>query len=190
MAAGWHPWPVSLSDDLPPASRSLFFPVVIATVLLIIIGMSGGISLAWYHNARKTDNPGQSSGTPTGVPYSEDPSAVPSGSGKPCRPETQQVAPSYGAEGTLRIRLLLRTKDSAVWICADETGNLWYQANRGGEHATWIEGQTALFLPGVQSDGQGGYVVTARDGTVFSITAQRLRILHKDGTIEVQNAVP
>ena len=49
---------------------------------------------------------------------------------------------------------------SAVWICRDEAGALYYHANRGGGRATWIEDQTALFLPDVRRDGDG-YVVTA-----------------------------
>jgi hypothetical protein len=170
----------------------MFFPVVIATVLLIIIGMSGGVVLAWYHKGKKTDNQGQSSDGPTSgtVTLTAPSSPFSSGSGEPCRPETQQIAPAHGAKGVLWIRLLLRTKESAVWICADDAGKLWYQANRGGEHATWIEGRTALFLAGVLPDGNGGYQVTADDGTLFSINAQRLRIVHKDGTIEVQDALP
>jgi hypothetical protein len=174
---------VDLSDDLPSPRRSLFFPVVIATVFLTIIGMSAGLALASWHKSQTSDNNGQSSiSTPTPAPTSAD-------AGKPaCRPETQAIAPRFGAQGTLRIELLLRTKSSAVWICEDEAGNFFYHANRGGEHATWIEGQTALFLAGVEPDGDGGYLVKANDGTSFSINSTRLLIVHKDGSQEVQTA--
>jgi len=94
-----------------------------------------------------------------------------------------------GAQGTLRIQLLLRTKSSAVWICEDEGGRYYYHANRGGEDAVWIERKTALFLTGVQPDGNGGYLATAADGTTFAITRRQLVIVHKDGRREVQDAV-
>jgi hypothetical protein len=85
---------------------------------------------------------------------------------------------------------VLTTKYSTVWICQDDAGQLFYQANRGGEHGTWIEGSTALFLPGVKPDGKGGYVVAADQGkTQFQISSTQLVIVHKDGTREVQPAV-
>ena len=181
MAAGWHPWPVDLSGDLPPLRRPLFFPVVIATVFLTIIGMSAGIAIASWHKAQEQGN----------QPQTPIPSVVTSTpSDPPCRPETQLVAPHFGAQGTLRIKLLLRTKTSAIWICADEAGQLFYHANRGGEEAKWVENETALFLPNVQEDGEGGYEVTATDGTTFSINSSRLHIVHKDGTEENQPAYP
>jgi hypothetical protein len=40
---------VDLSDDHPPPRRPLFFPVVIATVFLGIIGMSAGLVLGSRH---------------------------------------------------------------------------------------------------------------------------------------------
>jgi hypothetical protein len=43
-------------------------------------------------------------------------------------------------------------------------------------------------MPDVQRNGDG-YVVQADDGTTFSIDSRRLRIVHKDGKIEVQTAV-
>jgi hypothetical protein len=46
-----------------------------------------------------------------------------------------------------------------------------------------------LILNNVQSDGAGGYNVTAADGTTFSINSKRLRIVHKDGRVEIQLAV-
>jgi hypothetical protein len=171
---------VSLSDDLPPARRALFFPVVIATVLLVIIGMSAGIALASYHDGRKADDQAQSVAAPSSAPV------IPKAPA--CRSETQSAAVGSGAKGTLRIVLLLRTKTSAVWICQDEAGQLFYHANRGGEHATWIEGQTALFIPGVRPDGAGGYTVDY-DNTNFDVNADELRIVHKDGRVEVQKAI-
>ena len=155
--------------------------MVIATVFLTIIGMSAGIALASWHKGQQQTNQAQGGGTTTDV--STTPSA------EPCRAETQAIAPSQGAHGTLWIKLLLRTTSgTAVWICEDETGQLFYHANRGGEDATWIEGQTALFMKGEQTDGRGGYEVTAKDGTTFSVNSSRLYIVHKDGRPETQPA--
>jgi len=160
--------------------------VVIATVFLTIIGMSAGIALASWHNARVQANQSQGGGTTSGGSTSGG-STVPDA--RPCRPETQQIAPGYGARGTLTIQLLLRTTSgTAIWICKDEAGRLFYHANRGGETAKWIEGETALFLPGVQPDEEGGYEVTAGDGTTFSVNSSRLYIVHKNGRTETQPA--
>jgi hypothetical protein len=170
---------VDLSDDLPRPRRPLFFPVVIATIFLTIIGMSAGIALGARHKRIAQVN--QSLPGPTVV-------VTPSSAPK-CRPETQLVAPQKGARGELTIVLLLRTRTSAVWICRDEAGKLFYHANRGGESAKWVEGETALLLAGVHPDGDG-YEVTDPHGNTFSINAERLRIVHKDGTVETQEAAP
>jgi len=156
--------------------------VVIATVFLTIIGMSAGIALASWHKGSERSDQGQAPVNPTDAPISPTPS------GPPCRDESQREAAGRGAQGTLRIKLLLRTNSSAVWICEDDNGQLFYHGNRGGEQGEWIEGKTALFLTGVQPDGQGGYEVTAADGTRFSINSRRLSIVHKDGRLELQQA--
>jgi hypothetical protein len=176
---------VDLSDDLPPPRRSLFFPVVIATVFLTIIGMSAGIALASWHQDQNLNNQGQSSGTPPATAP-----ASPESTAEPCPPQTQTIAEQKGnAQGTLRTVLVLVTKSSTIWICKDDAGQLFYQANRGDADSEWIEGQTALFLTGVQSDGAGGYRVTDAKGTTsFSINSTRLRIVHKDGSVETQPA--
>src|SRR3954454_22043240 len=44
-AAGCHPEPVTPSDDLSPPRRPIFFPVVIATVFLTILGGTVGFML-------------------------------------------------------------------------------------------------------------------------------------------------
>jgi len=175
---------VDLSDDLPSPRRALFFPVVIATVFLTIIGMSAGIALASWHKAQKTGDQPQSISTPT-----YEPPTSPAPSGEPCRPESQSMGRQAGAQGVLRIQLLLRTKSSAVWICEDEGGRYYYHANKVSADDEWTEGVTALFLTGVQPDGSGGYAVIAADGTAFTITKQRLVIVHRDGRKEVQEAV-
>ena len=105
--------------------------------------------------------------------------------GKPCRQETQDAGRLVGAAGTLTQVLVLRTRTSVVYICRDEAGSLYYHANNGGD--TWIENQTALFLPDVVRRGDG-YEVTATDGATFSVTRKRLLIVHPDGREEEQPA--
>jgi hypothetical protein len=167
---------VDQSADLPTL-RPLFFPVVIATVLLSFIGMGVGLALSSRHAA------GTGAGPPVTPTGSTTPSAAPA-----CRSETQKMGRRAGATGTLRIELMLRTAGSTVWICSDGAGRLYYHANRGGADARWVENQTALFLTGVQRDGDG-YAVTAHDGTTFSINARRLYIVHAGGRPETQRAL-
>ena len=155
--------------------------MVIATVLLTIIAMSAGVALAAWHKQRDRQTQAQNPNPSVTVPTSE--------SAPECRPETQQAAQRFNPTGTLRIRLLLRTATSAVWICADEAGHLFYHANRGGENAAWIENKTALIMDNVQPDGVDGYTVTATDGTQFTINSRQLIIVHKDGEVETQKAV-
>jgi hypothetical protein len=162
--------------DLAPPRRPLFFPVVIATVLLSIIGMSAGLMLGSRHVT----------GTNAAAP--SDSSQTTASAAPACRSETQAMGRKAGAAGTLRVELELRTASSTVWICSDAAGRLYYHANRGGADARWVEGSTALFLAGVHRDGDG-YAVTASNGTTFSINARRLRIVHADGRQETQRAV-
>ena len=156
--------------------------MVLATIFLVIIGMSAGFTLGARHKRHVAD---QARNNPVVSVVTTAPAWA---DAEPCRTETQQIAPQYGAQGELTIALLLRTRKSTVWICRDSAGALFYHANRGGAGAIWIEGKTALFMNGVQAAGDG-YQVTAADGTEFSITPRRLEIVHKDGQLETQDAV-
>ena len=179
---------MDLSDDLPPPRRQLFFPVVIATVLLSVIGMSAGLVLGSQREADRETGQQQQAQNPT-VDYGTTAPAEPTTpAGPPCRSETQEMASQFGASGTLRVALQLRTKTSAVWICVDEDGRYYYHANRGGADGPWVERKTALFLADVRRDGDE-YLATASDGATFSVTAKRLFIVHSDGKPETQEAV-
>src|SRR3978361_276317 len=113
MAARGHPWPVHLSGDLSSARRPLFFPVVIATVFLSVIGLSAGLVLSPQHKDQ-----GQG-GTTTTNTQPATPPDTPASTAEPCRQETQAMGMRFGASGTLRIELVLRTQSSVVWICGD-----------------------------------------------------------------------
>jgi hypothetical protein len=174
---------VDLSDDLPPPRRPLFFPVVIATTFLSIIGMSVGLLLGSQRDRDTTPDAGPTQVVDT-VPTVTSPRPKPTG--KPCRPETQAAAQRAGQREKLYVVLTLQTKTSIVFICESSSGDLYYHANNGGN--TWVEGETALFLTGV-TEQDDGYHVTATDGTEFTVSADRLLILHQDGTEEEQPAV-
>lgn len=181
LVPGCDPWSVAPSDDLPPRRR-LLLPVLIATLLLAVIGTSAGLVLG----ARA-----QQRAQPSVTTQAPEPGPAPR-SGKPCRPETQKQAVAAGAAGVLRIELHVRTATSAVWICSDDGGRLYYHANRKSAKGTWIEGQTALFLSDVTPDGDG-FRAVATDGqgrqTTFQVDSERLLINHKNGSQEEQRAV-
>jgi hypothetical protein len=183
---------VDLSDDLPPPRRQLFFPVVIATVLLSVIGMSAGLVLGSQRERDQSSGQQQQQSqfppADSGTSATPEPTEATEPSGPACRKETQVMASQFGANGTLRVALQLRTKSSAVWICVDEDGRYYYHANKGGSDGPWVERKTALFLADVRRDGDE-YLATASDGTTFSVTSERLFIQHADGRPETQVAV-
>ena len=143
MAAGCHPGPVTPSDDLSPPRRPIFFPVVIATVFLTIIGMTGGFVLGERHRnqlAARSD---------TG----STPDAVPSTSGyerKPCPPEAVAFAEKERLPSDLtQIFKVVTVNGTTVWICQDGAGSLYYQSKTGGVDAPLEQGKNGLFLTDV-----------------------------------------
>ncbi|WP_430782994.1 hypothetical protein [Actinoplanes sp. G11-F43] len=165
-------------DDHSQQRQPLFYPVVIATVLLTIIGMVGGYLLAEVRDDQP--RPFQTSDAGTDLI-----------GGDPCRPETQRMGRRAGATGTLRMVLRVRTeKRTEAWICQDDAGAFYYHGNKGSAGSVWVEGKTALFLDSVTPDGNGGYQATASDGAVFTLDAERLLIMHADGRLEEQLVVP
>jgi hypothetical protein len=160
---------VSQSDDLPLPRRPLFFPVVIATVLLSVIGMSAGLVLgSRYVPSQRTGD--QAAYVPDEKPNS--PST--------CPPEMHATASKLGYEVNLTQVLKVRalSTGTTVWICADQGGKLFYQANRGGPEDEWVEGKTALFLTNVVKR-ENDYYATASDGNTFSVNEERLEVVIK-----------
>ncbi|WP_229073007.1 hypothetical protein [Actinoplanes sp. DH11] len=170
-------------DDHSQQRRPLFFPVVIATVLLTIIGMIGGYLLGEERN-RSEDERGSRD------PFDAAPAPLELVDGPLCPEQTQKAGSLYGASGDLVEVLRVRTvRKTVVWICQDRAGLLYYHANKGGTDAEWIEGKTALFLGGVEDDGTGRYTARAVDGNVFTVDGAGLVIRHADGRAEEQKAV-
>jgi hypothetical protein len=170
---------VSQSDDLPPPRRPLFFPVVIATVLLSIIAMSAGLVLGSRH-----ETPPQTERQTNYVP------TQPANSPVRCPPEMHDTARRLGYELPMTQVLKVRAASTGttVWICTDNAGGLFYQANRGGAEQRWIEGKTALFLANVVQ-GEDDYHVTASDGNTFSVNSERLVVVIK-GKKQTTDVVP
>jgi hypothetical protein len=175
---------VDLSDDLPPPRRPLFFPVVIATVLLTLIGVGAGLALGARHRDDLGANP-QTGGqlTPTSDPTTVRPD------GPECLPQTQATAAAHGISGTLYQVLMIKTATSVAYICEDSDGHLYYHANNTRGGTPWVEGKSAIFLTDVIKNGDE-YEASADDGVTFSVTKARLKIIHKDGRVEIQNASP
>jgi hypothetical protein len=175
---------VDLSDDLPPPRRPLFFPVVIATVLLSLIGVGAGLALGAQHHDDVPAEP-QTGGqlTPTSRPTSDQPD------GPRCLSQTQDTARAHGISDTLYQVLVIKTATSVAYICEDSDGHLYYHANNTRGGTPWVEGKSAIFLTDVVKSGDA-YEATADDGVTFSVTRSRLKIIHKDGRAEIQNASP
>ena len=148
--------------------------MVIATVFLCIIGMSAGFALGTRHK-NNLETLSQD------VPDVNPPSFAPA-PGIECPPEMHDTAGRLGFTGPLTqvLRVRADATGTTVWICQDPDGNLYYQGNRGGESAEWVEGQTALFLDGVVREGDT-YVAVAHDGNKFMVNDRKLTVVTNSG---------
>ncbi|MBB4739376.1 hypothetical protein BJY16_002835 [Actinoplanes octamycinicus] len=173
-------------DDHSQWRRPIFYPVVLATVLLTIIGMIGGYLLS----ERKDRTPVVATSTD---PSSYTPSAPPTllATDGLCPQQTQDIGPTQGAQGELS-QVLRRstTRGTVIWICQDTAGRLFYHANKGGESAPWVEGETALFLRDVTRQPDGSFEGTAADGSIFNLNDERLLITRLGGKQQVQELAP
>lgn len=178
VVTGCHPVPVAPLDDHSQQRQPLLIPVVITTVLLTITGMVGGYLLAENRSEQAEPRP------------EPEISLLPAG--EPCLERTQEMGRRFGADGELREVLQVRTKkNTVIWICQDEIGDLFYHANKGGIDAEWVENRTALFLDRVAHDGAGTFTATApTDSTTFTVNSDRLVVRHSDNRVEVQEVVP
>lgn len=160
-------------------------PLLVSVLCLAIIGASGWYVVAARSVSRVTERPAAA------VPSS------PAGpTNPPCRAETRKQAAAAGAFGTVREVLMVRTRTSVAWICADDRGRLFYHGLRGGPDSPWIEGQTALFMPDVREIGgaAGGFAadVTEKNGstTTIEVSAKGITVKRAGQPPEVQAAVP
>ncbi|MFI1989790.1 hypothetical protein [Actinoplanes sp. NPDC020271] len=163
--------------------------MVIATAMLTILGMIGGYLLNQHRKQSSASSSGTSSATPAEGESSSPPTMLPT-EGE-CTSHTQKMARDIGAIGILSQVLRVTTdRGSVVWICQDDGGNLFYHANKGGEKAKWVEGSTALFLPGVEHEPDGSFrAVASWDGTTFDVNTERLLITRGDVTVRSEKVV-
>jgi hypothetical protein len=177
MAAGCHPGPVTPSDDLSPPRRPIFFPVVIATVFLTIIGMTVGFLLGERHRdqlraAQKT--------TTTGV-VTPDPGSSSAPPGPLCPPETLALAAKLNFPDSLYQILKITTENgTTVWICQDDAGSLYYQSKTRGVDSKLVQGDNGLFLSQVTRRGDKEYEAFADDGARFLVSTKKLEIHFAD----------
>jgi hypothetical protein len=170
---------VTPSDDLSPPRRPIFFPVVIATVFLTIIGGTFGFMLGERHRG---DGSTPSAGRTTSTQgYTQPSSAAPTG--PPCPDEAIQFAASQRLPTDLRqIFKIVTNEGSTVWICEDGAGALYFQSKTGGVDLPLKQGKNGLFLDGVTRVGDDEYKVTARtDGNRFEINRQHLVVHFANG---------
>ncbi|WP_285552387.1 hypothetical protein [Actinoplanes regularis] len=181
-------------DDHSQQRRQIFFPVVIATVLLTIISMIGGYLLSERRRTlpKPTSTSTTSVSTSTSTTASAESSSTSVGlpTDGPCPAHTQDEAKAAGADGEVSKVFKVVTDKSVVWICQDEAGRLFYHGNKGGEGAEWVEGVTALFLTDVEKSPDGGFRAVANsDNTVFLVNREQLVIRKSSGKDEVQKVV-
>lgn len=188
LAARCHPGPVTSSDDLSPPRRPLFFPVVIATVFLTIIGMTGGFVLGERRNNAAAVGP-DTSGIVNTQPNPAPRVTVP-GSGKSCPPETIAKAGEIGLPTDLRqVMKIQTTSGTTVWICADGEGALFYQGKTGGLEAPLEQGRNGLLLPGVTQVGSNHYEVRDLKGNHFTVTDTRFEVDRVSGSDQKDDVI-
>jgi hypothetical protein len=178
-AGGCHPGPVTPSDDLSPPRRPIFFPVVIATVFLTIIGLTAGFFLGERHRDEKAV------ASPATEPTQPQQAASPVADLVWCPPATREFAVQHGFPFDLHQVLKVQTGDgTTVWICEDPDQRLYYQGKTGGPDAKLVQNENGLFLPGVHKQGTDEYLAVAHNGNEFRINRTRLQVRFTSGNVE------
>jgi hypothetical protein len=141
--------------------------VVIATVFLCIIAMSGGWALGSRHQTPDTPDDSALNQVPT-----------PISTGTMCPQQIRDTASRLGLDDELTQVLKVRANRTGtlVWICRNTAGRLYYQSLTGGDESDWEEGRNALFLgdTGNVVEQGDGYLATAKDGNTFKVDERRL----------------
>jgi hypothetical protein len=173
---------VTPSDDLSPPRRPIFFPVVIATVFLTIIGGTFGFMLGERH---RDDGGTPSAGRTTGTQGYTQPSSA-----EPTRLACPKEAIQFAAENQLptdltQIFKIITTKGTTVWICQDGAGSLYFQSKTGGVDKPLVQGKNALFLSTVSQVGENEYEAVATvDGNRFDVNRRQLVVHFTNGNAD------
>lgn len=186
LAAGCHPEPVTPSDDLSPPRRPIFFPVVIATVFLTIIGLTGGYVLGERRRDQaKAAGPAQDA-------QQNQPASLPTQTREAdlCPQETRDFAAQEGFPADLRQVLRIETDNgTVVWICQAPDQRLFYQGKTRRADGQLVQNENALFLPGVTEVETGEYEARAANGNQILVSRQLLQIKFVNGKREVHRVV-
>ena len=188
MADGCHPEPVTPSDDLSPPRRPIFFPVVIATVFLTIIGMTGGFVLGERdrNRADNSDNSGnpQVSSAPVEAPSSD---AVVDG--PLCPDETLKTAAQGGFPSDLhQVFKIVTDNGTTVWICQDGAGSLYYQGKTGGD-SPLVQHTNGLFLTDVTRESDDEYQAIDQKGNRFVVNRDQFEVHFVTGKEQINKVV-
>jgi hypothetical protein len=180
VAAGCHPGRVTPSDDLSPPRRPIFFPVVIATVFLTIIGMTGGFVLGERHRNQVAASRDLPDPTPESSSFYEP---------KSCPPEAIEFAAKEQLPTDLKqVLKVITVNGTTVWICQDGRGSLYYQSKTGGVDVPLVQTKNGLFLTQVEREGENEYRATAANGNSFLVNTRRLEVHFASGkTPQINN---
>ena len=150
--------------------------MVIATVFLTIIGMTGGYVLGERH---RRDNQSQQSTQGPSQPAANagQPTAQPTINGTPCPDAAQQAATQRGVGNLSQVLMIKTSNHSTIWICKDPEGNLYYQSHTrvNGQDVPLVQNLSGLFLPNVTST-DAGYVVYDQKRNKFTVSRKQLQI--------------
>jgi hypothetical protein len=174
---------VTSSVDLFPPRRPLFFPVVIATVFLTIIGMTAGYVLGERHHRNEPPVPSQTQST--GATTVTAPSPTVSVDGPACPTAAQESAAVFHTGDLRQILTVLTVNKITVWICEDPAGNLFYQSHTllKGQDLPLQQNRNGLFLRGVTRRGDG-FEVFDQKGNRFEISRQKFQIYFVNGEVQ------
>jgi hypothetical protein len=176
---------VTSSADLFPPRRPLFFPVVIATVFLTIIGMTAGYMLGERHRRSEPPVPSQTQTAGATTVTASTPTPTVSVDGPACPTPAQQAAAVYGTSDLRRIFMILTANKTTVWICEDPAGKFFYQSHTllNGQDLPLQQNRNGLFLPGVTRHGDG-FEVFDQKGNRFEISRQKFQIYFVNGEVQ------
>jgi hypothetical protein len=168
--------------------------VVIATVFLTIISMTGGFVLGERRqDQQRAGAEQQQQQSATSPPFTKTNPTLPgAATGKLCPEQTLRTAERLGFSPTLRQVLKIETISGATaWICQDDSGGYFYQGKTGGPGQPLKEGANGLFLSKVvRSEDREEYVAVATNGNRFVVNRERLEVhFAKDNRTEVSEVV-
>ena len=156
--------------------------MVIATVFLTIIGMTGGFVLGERRRGEiAAEN--QQQQTP-------EPSPIVTDLGPSCPPEA--VAKAEELRGITELYQVLKVQTdngTTVWICQDGGEKLYYQGKTGGLDVPLVQNKNGLFLSNVLPQGEDDYLAVADNGNRILVSRKRVEIRFTSGRTQTNKVV-